>query len=88
MPPDVGETAGTIPSPNGRAAWNNPAIVTITKPDGTNETVSMPRTDPVGATWTFMYLKQSALILQAYFPGEWKDTTTSRRYYQPDYSHP
>ena len=39
MPPDVGETAGTISSPNGRAAWNNPAIVTIMKPDGTNETL-------------------------------------------------
>ncbi len=93
MPPDVGETAGTVASPNGRAAWNNPAIVTITKPDGTNDTLSMPRTDPVGATWT-NYVPETVgtYVLQAYFPGEYKDTTNSsgavvsRRYYQPDYS--
>ncbi len=93
MPPDVGETAGTVASPNGRAAWNNPAIVTITKPDGTNDTLSMPRTDPVGATW-INYTPETVgtYVLQAYFPGEWKDTTNSsgavisRRYYQPDYS--
>ena len=95
MPPDVGETAGTIPSPNGRAAWNTPAIVTITKPDGTNETVSMPRTDPVGATWAIWVPQEvGQYSLQAYFPGEWKDTrnssgaVTARRYYQPDYSPP
>jgi hypothetical protein len=93
MPPDVGETAGTIPSPNGRAAWNEPAIVTIMKPDGTNDTLSMPRTDPVGATWAY-YTPETVgeYVLQAYFPGEWKDTRNSsgavisRRYYQPDYS--
>ena len=51
MPPDVGETEGTVPSPNGRAGWNNPATVSIMKPDGTNDTLTMPRTDPVGATW-------------------------------------
>jgi hypothetical protein len=92
MPPDVGETAGTIASPNGRAAWNNPTIVTVTKPDGTNETLSMPRTDPVGATWT-TYVPETVgtYVLQAYFPGEWKNVTTngvttSARYYQPDYS--
>jgi hypothetical protein len=93
MPPDVGETAGTIPSPNGRAAWNNPAVVTIMKPDGTNDTLEMPRTDPVGATWAY-YVPQTVgtYVLQAYFPGEYKDTTNSsgavisRRYYQPDYS--
>ncbi len=93
MPPDVGETAGTIASPNGRAAWNNPAIVTIMKPDGTNDTLSMPRTDPVGATWAY-YTPETVgtYVLQAYFPGEYKDTRNSsgavisRRYYQPDYS--
>jgi hypothetical protein len=93
MPPDVGETAGTVASPNGRAAWNNPAIVTVMKPDGTNDTISMPRTDPVGATWAY-YTPETVgtYVLQAYFPGEYKDTTNSsgavvsRRYYQPDYS--
>ena len=89
MPPDVGETAGLVPAPNGRAAWNNPAIVTITKPDGTNQTVEMPRTDPVGATWTLYVPEQAGTyMLQAYFPGEWKNTTTSQIYYRPDYSEP
>ena len=87
MPPDVGETDGTIASPNGRAAWNNPITVTVTKPDGSNETVTMPRTDPVGATW-YQYVPQDVgtYTLQAYFPGEWKNTTTLHRYYQPDFS--
>ncbi len=93
MPPDVGETAGIISSPNGRAAWNNPAVVTIMKPDGTNDTLEMPRTDPVGATWAY-YVPQTVgtYVLQAYFPGENKDlrnsagVVTSTTYYQPDYS--
>ena len=54
------------------------AIVTIMKPDGTNDTLSMPRTDPVGATWAY-YTPETVgtYVLQAYFPGEWKDTRNS-----------
>jgi hypothetical protein len=87
MPPDVGETAGTVTSPTGRAGWNNPATVSIMKPDGTNDTLTMPRTDPVGATW-INYVPETVgtYVLQAYFPGEWKNSTTSRTYYTPDYS--
>ena len=87
MPPDVGETAGTVTSPTGRAGWNSPATVSIIKPDGTNDTLTMPRTDPVGATW-IEYVPETAgtYVLQGYFPGEWKNTTTSRTYYTPDYT--
>ena len=87
MPPDVGETSGAVPSPNGRAAWNNPAVVTVMKPDGTNETIKMPRTDPVGATW-YLYTPQMVgeYSMQAYFPGEFKNSSTVSAYYAPDYS--
>ena len=33
LPPDIGETVGNVPAPNGRAAWNNPMVVNIIKPD-------------------------------------------------------
>jgi hypothetical protein len=90
MPPDVGETAGTVSSPTGRAGWFNPATVSIIKPDGTNDTLTMPFTDPVGATW-INYVPETVgtYILQGYFPGEWKNTTGTNptsRYYTPDYT--
>jgi len=91
MPPDVGEQNLLIDSPNGRAAWNSPQTVIITKPDGTNETITLPRTDPVGATWA-IYTPETvgSYSVQAYFPGEWKNnsfvTPPTSRYYTPDYS--
>ena len=33
LPPDIGETAGTVSSPNGRAGWNGMHI-NLTQPDG------------------------------------------------------
>jgi len=83
MPPDIGETERT----EGRAAWNNPIIVNIIKPDGTNDTLEMPRTDPVGATW-IEYTPEAVgtYVLQAYFPGEWKNTTSLHRWYTEDFS--
>ena len=92
MPPDIGETAGLISAPNGRAGWNNPMIVNIVKPDGTNDTqISMPRTDPVGATFA-AYIPQEpgTYSFQVYFPGEWKNNTqtNTQAYYQPDWSEP
>ena len=89
LPPDVGEQNLVISSPNGRAAWNNPAIVTVMKPDGTNDTLQMPRTDPVGATWiTYVPQEVGKYSLQAYFPGEFKNYSAGNinRYYAPDYS--
>ena len=77
LPPDIGETVGNVAAPNGRAAWNNPMIVNIIKPDGTNDTqITMPRTDPVGATYA-AYTPQSVgtYTFQVYFPGEWKNST-------------
>ena len=93
LPPDVGETNGQIASPNGRAAWNSPQTVTIIRPDGKNETLTLPRTDPVGADW-IEYVPDivGTYVLQGYFPGEYKDTrnssgaVVSRRYYTPDYT--
>jgi hypothetical protein len=87
MPPDVGEQNLLISSPNGRAAWNNPMIVYVTKPDGTNDTLTMPRTDPVGATWiNYVPLTAGNYTLQCYFPGEFKNSSTVSSYYTPDWS--
>ncbi|MCW4030287.1 MAG: PQQ-like beta-propeller repeat protein [Candidatus Bathyarchaeota archaeon] len=89
MPTDVGETAGTVSAPNGRAAWNNLMTVNIVKPDGTNETKTLPRTDPVGATY-IGYTPDAVgeYMIQVYFPGEWKNTTAAHTYWQPAWSQP
>ena len=88
MPPDIGEQLGQVPSPTGRAGWYD-ITVTVTKPDGTNETLEMPYTDAVGATWTpYTPTDVGTYILQANFPGTWKNTTTYHRYYEPDVSDP
>ena len=41
MPPDIGEIAGEVDSPTGRAAWYNVQIK-VTKPDNTTETFTIP----------------------------------------------
>jgi len=88
MPPEIGEQAGQLISPTGRAGWYD-MTVTVTKPDGTNETLELPYTDPVGATWiTYTPTDVGTYILQANFPGTWKNTTTTHTYYEPDVSDP
>ena len=91
LPPDVGETNGTVASPNGRTAWNAPTTVSVMKPDGTNETLTMPRTDPVGATWIeYTPTATGTYVFQAYYAGEWKNITNAAiptsTYYTSDYS--
>jgi hypothetical protein len=96
MPTDVGETAGLVAAPNGRAAWNNLMTVNIVKPDGENETLTLPRTDPVGATYV-SYTPEAVgeYMLQVYFPGEWKNATVgsygqppAHTYWEPAWSQP
>jgi len=41
IPPDIGEIAGEVASPTGRAAWYNVQIK-VTKPDNTTETFTIP----------------------------------------------
>jgi hypothetical protein len=92
LPPDIGETVGAVAAPNGRAAWNNLMIVNIIKPDGTNDTqITMPRTDPVGATYaSYVPQEVGTYSFQVYFPGEWKNSTqaNTQAYFQPDWSDP
>ncbi len=79
MPPDVGETAGTVAG--GRAAWEG-ITVTLTKPDGSNQTLALPRTDPVGGTYYVLTPDQlGTYTVQAHFPAQWKNTTTYNRLY-------
>ncbi|MCW3995952.1 MAG: PQQ-binding-like beta-propeller repeat protein [Candidatus Bathyarchaeota archaeon] len=81
MPPDIGETAGTVPSPNGRAAWENIKVV-VTKPDNTTETFIIPRTDPVGGGYvSYTPETTGTYYVQAFFPETWKNTTALQSYY-------
>lgn len=86
IPPDIGEQEGRIPGFT-RAGWDNIRIDVI-RPDGRNDTITIRRTDPVGAFWaTYTPTIIGTYAIQAYFPGQWKNTTTLRRYYRPDVSN-
>jgi hypothetical protein len=81
MPPDIGEQAGTISSPSGRAGWANIPIK-VTKPDNTSETFTIPWTDPVGGGFiTYIPETIGTYYAQALFPANWKNTTADQRYY-------
>jgi len=77
---DVGEIAGLVPGEL-RAAWHGIYIV-VTHPDGTNETIQRPETDPVGGGW-FYYTPTvvGVYYFTAFFPGEWRNTTTYHTFY-------
>ena len=78
IPPDIGETAGTVPSPNGRAGWNGMQI-NLTKPNGESVLLDMPHSDPVGANY-ISYVPEAVgtYYIQAIFPETWKNTTTTK----------
>src|SRR5665647_682843 len=81
IPPDIGETAGTVPSPTTRAGWDGVTLI-VTKPDGTNQTIAMPRSDPVGGGYNSYTPDQTGTYsLQAIFPEVWKNTTSTRAFY-------
>jgi outer membrane protein assembly factor BamB len=81
IPPDIGEQSGTISSPYGRAGWDGVTII-ITNPDGINETIEMPRSDPVGGGWVSYTPDQvGEYSFQAFFPETWKNTTTTQSLY-------
>src|SRR4030042_7124401 len=81
MPPDIGEQAGTISSPSGRAGWANIPIK-VTKPDNTSETFTILWTDPVGGGFiTYIPEMVGTYYAQTLFPANWKNTTADQRYY-------
>src|SRR3972149_3877401 len=56
--------------------------ITVTKPDGTKETLALPVSDPVGGTYyTYTPAVVGTYSVQAHFPAQWKNTTTYRRLY-------
>ena len=97
MPPEIGEELGLLPSPSGRAGWYD-MTVTVTKPDGTNETLEYGYSDPVGANWiSYMPTVAGTYTLRTNFPGTWKNGThyifpnppyQMDRYYEPAVSNP
>jgi hypothetical protein len=81
MPPDIGETAGTVAAPTGRAGWANIQIV-VTKPDNATETYTIPWTDPVGGGFIqFTPETVGTYQAQTIFPAVWKNTTADQRFY-------
>jgi len=88
MPPDIGEQSGAASSPTGRAGWAD-MYVQVVKPDGTNETLNFPFSDAVGANWiSWTPTEVGTYTLQAFFPGAWKNSSSSARFYEPDTSAP
>jgi hypothetical protein len=97
MPPEIGEELGLLPSPTGRAGWYD-MTVTVTRPDGTKETLEYGYSDPIGANWiAYTPNEAGTYIAQANFPGTWKNGThyifpnppyEVNRYYEPDVSDP
>ena len=88
MPPDIGEQNGLVSSPTGRAGWYG-MTVQVVKPDGTNETLDFPYSDPVGANWiSYTPTDVGTYTLQAHFAATWKNTTSTHTYYDADYSDP
>jgi outer membrane protein assembly factor BamB len=68
MPPDIGETAGLVPSDTGRAGWDGMQIQ-VWDPDNETEILPMPYSDPVGANWIlYTPTKVGTYQIQAIFP--------------------
>ena len=81
IPPDIGETAGTISSPSGRAGWIGMEI-NLTKPNGESVLLDMQYSDPVGANY-IVYVPETVgtYTIQGIFPETWKNTTTTQAHY-------
>jgi len=77
MPPDTGEQEGLVPSPTGRQGWYDVQLV-ITKPDGTNETIDMPYSDPVGGGYIlYTPTEVGNYSFKAIFPETLKEHVTT-----------
>jgi len=80
LPPEtpLHPVPGTV---GGRAAWEG-LTYTVTKPDGTKETLALGVTDPVGGGY-YRYVPDTVgkYSVQAHFPAQWKNTTTFNRLY-------
>ncbi len=85
MPPDVGETANLITTPDGRAGWYGVTVV-ITKPDNTTEILDMGYSDPVGNNYKSYTPDQAGEYkIQAHFPETWKNSTNPTEAHEAGY---
>jgi hypothetical protein len=58
--------------------------MTITKPDGTTETIELPPSDPVGSGYTLYTPDQvGTYSVQAHFPGNWRNITNPEAFGTP-----
>ena len=88
IPPDIGETAGTVASPTGRAGWTGMQI-NLTQPNGESVLLNMPHSDPVGANFiSYVPETTGTYTIQAIFPETWKNTTTTQALYLAAVSNP
>jgi hypothetical protein len=75
IPPDVGETAGLVTSPTGRAGWDGYQI-NVTKPDNSSVLLDLPHSDPVGSDYIEYVPEQAGTYyIQSIFPATWKNST-------------
>ncbi len=84
IPPDIGEQGGLIPAGFsssgeylGRAGWDAGWLSwTVTRPDGTNDTIQGSRSDPVGGTYAlYTPTEVGTYTVVGYFTGGWKNST-------------
>ena len=88
MPMDIGEETLQIDSPSGRQGWYD-MKVNVIKPDGTNETLIFPYSDPVGANWIYYTpITAGNYTLQAIFPETLKEGPQGSNLYSADTSDP
>ena len=65
-----------------RGAWYDSYFI-VTKPDGTKQTINVPRSDPVGGGWTgYVPDTIGTYYVEAGILGQWRNTTTFERYYE------
>ena len=92
IPVDIGEIAqqtasGTLSE---RAHWNGVKFI-VTHPDGTNETIAMGDSDPVGGGYTlYTPTELGKYSVKAVFPATWRNSSTYNTFYpacesMPDY---
>jgi outer membrane protein assembly factor BamB len=82
IPPVTIDQGDTLPS------WSM-ITVTVTAPDGTNETIGPLTSDTVGSAYSsFAPTATGTYQLQMFFAGQWKNTTTGNTYYQSSISKP
>jgi outer membrane protein assembly factor BamB len=74
MPSDIDATLGAY---GGRECWTGVSL-TITKPDGTVQTITLGPSDPVGSNfYSFVPEQVGTYSVTAHFPGQWKNRTAS-----------